>query len=145
MKTPSRTFLLAIAFVAAVSLNSCKKDKANGNENTEATLLASGTWKLSRIEYQKKSDGTWVDKPLEPGVEVTMSFKGDKTVVVVSPTESAVRSWVLSDDSSQLTIASSSGKAFTSTVLELTGATLKLSPLAFSSTIYSAERDTFSH
>jgi hypothetical protein len=91
MKTPSRTFLLAIAFVAAVSLNSCKKDKANGNENTEATLLASGTWKLSRIEYQKKSDGTWVDKPLEPGVEVTMSFKGDKTVVVVSPTESAVR------------------------------------------------------
>lgn len=138
MKETIKSLCLALLCVAALTLNSCKK---SDSPSSKEKYLTSGTWTLRTVEYQKK-DGTW-ENSANPTV-YTLAFRDDKSVTAVTGTQVAVKAWNASDDFSQLSIVGTTGSGTAFTVNELSSSTLRILA-AISSTVYTAERSTFTH
>jgi hypothetical protein len=136
MKQTKQLPLLAIACIAAL-LFSCKK---SDNTSSKTKLLVSGTWTLRTVEYQK-NDGSWVSQT--PTV-YTLTFREDKSLTAVVGTQVSVKAWSTNDDFSQLNIVGTTGSGTALTVEELSSSTLKMS-LPVTSSVYTRERDTFTH
>jgi len=140
---------ITLVCIILIIMQGCKKGDASTNTVAQISLLTSGTWKLTMLEFENLN-GTWTTVAI-PSVQANeaVSFNTDNTYTSVVGSSSAHGTWQFSPDYKQLTIVNQiNNQTQTPLVSVLTSTTLQLLSYV-SQTVngisYYAERDTFGH